>query len=183
MEVRCPRCGKDFVRLVRREGLAEIVASAACLYPFTCQLCAHRFRAFQWGARSTEQSSDQRHYERVQVSFQLSFSTDTGLANGAALDVSMGGCAFKTDPAPSPGAIIQLQLQAPGLERPLVVDAAVVRSVRSVYVGSEFLRLRPEEQYRLTQFVASMITARRITNDAASKAGRPSETDSVPKMR
>ena len=28
MEVRCPRCGKDFVRLVRREGLAEIIASA-----------------------------------------------------------------------------------------------------------------------------------------------------------
>jgi hypothetical protein len=183
MEVRCPRCGKDFVRQVRREGLAEIVASAAYLYPFTCQLCAHRFRAFQWGVRSTEQSSDQRHYERVQVSFPLSFSTDTGLANGAALDVSMGGCAFKTNPAPSPGAIIQLQLQAPGLERPLVVDAAVVRSVRSVYVGSEFLRLRPEEQYRLTQFVASMLTARRITDDAASQTGRPRETDSVSKMR
>lgn len=109
MEVRCPRCGMDFVRRVRREGLAEIVASVAYLYPFTCQLCAHRFRAFQWGVRPTEQPIDQRHYERVQVSFPLSFSTDTGLANGAALDLSMSGCAFKT--APAPGDIVQLQLR------------------------------------------------------------------------
>jgi PilZ domain-containing protein len=183
MEVRCPRCGKDFVRLVRREGLAEIVASAVCLYPFACQLCAHRFRAFQWGVSSTAQSSDQRRYERVQVSFPLLFSTNAGFTNGAALDVSLCGCAFKTEPAPAPGTIVQLKLQAPGLERPLVVDAAVVRSVRSVYVGSEFLRLRPEEQYRLTQFVASMLTARRITDDATSQAGRPRETDSLSEMR
>jgi PilZ domain-containing protein len=148
-----------------------------------CQLCAHRFRAFQWRIRSTEQPIDHRRYERVQVSFPLSFSTDTGLANGAALDVSMGGCSFKTNPAPVPGAIVQLHLQAPGLERPLVVDAAVVRSVRSVYVGSEFLRLSPEEQYRLTQLVASILTARRGTDDTASKSGRSRETDSLPEMR
>jgi hypothetical protein len=99
------------------------------------------------------------------------------------LDVSLGGCAFKTDPAPTPGVIARLQLHAPGLERPLVVDAAVVRSVRSVYIGAEFLRLRPEEQHRLTQFVASTLTARRIGDDAGSQAGRSRETDSVSQVR
>ena len=174
MEVQCPRCGKDFVRRVRREGLAEIVASAACLHPFACQLCAHRFRAWQWSVRNTQQPSDKRQYERISVNFPVTFSTDTGSGNGTTLDVSLEGCAFKTDPAPAPGALARLQLHVPGLEHPLVVDTSVVRSVRSVYVGAEFLRLRPEEQYRLTQFVADILTTRRIRNDAASQAGKTS---------
>jgi hypothetical protein len=183
MEVRCPRCGRDFVRRVRREGLAETVASAVYLLPFACQLCSHRFRAWQWGVRYTEQPVDRRQYKRLGVNFPMTFTTDTGRGNGTVLDISMAGCAFKTDPAPPPDAIIQLQLHAPGLERPLIVDAAVVRSVRSSYVGTEFLRLHPEQQYRLTQFVAGMLTARRIKDDAASQAWRLRETDSVPQMR
>jgi hypothetical protein len=39
-----------------------------------------------------------------------------------------------------------------------------------VYVGVEFLRLRDEEQHRLTQFLAGIITARRLTRDTG--AGR-----------
>ena len=182
MEVRCPRCGKDFVRRVQREGLAEIIASAAYLYPFACQLCAHRFLAWQWGARYAAQPVERRRYERLSVNFPMAFSTDAGSGNGTTLDISLGGCAFKTAPPP-PGSLVQLQLHAPGLERPLVVDAAVVRSVRSMYVGAEFLRLRPEEHYRLTQFVASMLTARRLKDDAASQAGRLRETNPVPQMR
>jgi len=183
MDVRCPRCGKDFARRVQREGLAEVIASAVYLYPFACQLCAHRFRAWQWGVRYTKQPVDRRRYERLGVNFPMTFSADTGGGNGTTLDLSMGGCAFKTESTPLPGAIVQLQLHVPGLEHPLVVDSAVVRSVRSMYVGTEFLRLRPEEQYRLTQFVASMLTARRIKDDAASQAGRLRETDPVSQMR
>lgn len=183
MEVRCPRCGKDFVRRVRWEGLTEIVAGAVYLYPFACQLCAHRFRAWQWGVRYPAQPVDRRRYERLSVNFPMVFATDAVGGNGTTLDISMGGCAFKTETPPPPGSIVPLQLHAPGLERPLVVDAAVVRSVRSKYVGAEFLRLLPEEQYRLTQFVASMMTARRIKDDAASQAGRLRETDPVPHMR
>lgn len=179
MDVRCPQCGKDFVRRARREGLAEAIAGVAHLYPFTCQLCAHRFRAFQWGVHEPAQPADLRQYERVSVNFPMTFSVDTGRGDGTTLDVSMAGCAFKTEPAPPTGAIVQLQLHTPGLERPLVVDAAVVRSVRSIYIGTEFLRLRPEEQYRLTQFVAGVLTARRITDDAASQARRTREANSV----
>lgn len=183
MEVRCPRCGKDFVRQVRREGLAEIVAAAVCVHPFVCQLCARRFRAWQWGIRRATYTVDRRRFERIHVNFPMSFSTELGGGNGTTLDISMGGCGFKTEPPPSPGAIVKLELHAPGLERPLVVDAAVVRSVRSIYTGAEFLRLSPEQQYRLTQFVASTLTDRRLRDDAASRAGRLDETDPVPKMR
>lgn len=181
-EVRCPRCGKDFVRRVRGSGLVETVASMLYFYPFACRLCAHRFRAWQWGVRYPAESLDQRRYERIFVNFPMSFSTDSGGWNGTTLDISLGGCSFKTEPPPPPGTLAQVQLHAPGLGRPLVVEAAIVRSVRFIYVGMEFLRLRPEEQYRLTQFVADMLTDRRL-KDPASQAGRLRETDAVPQMR
>ena len=173
MEVRCPRCGKDYVQRVRGSGWVETVASLARLYPFVCRLCAHRFRAWHWGVRYPEQAPDLRRFERLFINFPMSFSTESGGGNGTALDISLGGCSFKTEPPPPAGAIVRLQLHAPGLERPLVVDAALVRSVRFVYTGMEFLRLRPEEQYRLTQLVADMLTAHRLKDDAAP-AGRKS---------
>ena len=183
MQVRCPRCGRDFVRLVRREGLAEIVASAARLHSFACQLCAHRFRVWRWSLRQTTQPIDRRQYERIHVNFPMSFSADSGGVNGTTLDLSMGGCGFKAEPPPAPGAVVKLKLYATGLEHPLVVDAAVVRSVRSIYTGVEFLRLSPTEQYRLTQFVANTLTERRLKNDSTLQAGRFGETDPVPQMR
>lgn len=183
MEVRCPRCGRDYVRLVRREGLADVVASAAGFHPFACQLCAHRFRAWQWGFRVHAEPVDRRRYERIHVNFPLSFSTDSGGGKGTVLDLSMGGCGFRSEPPPSPGAILRLELHAPGLAQPLIVEAAVVRSVRSIYTGAEFLRLSPEEQYRLTQFVANTLTERRLREDAVLEAGRLGETDIVSQMR
>ncbi len=183
MQVLCPRCGRDFVRLVRREGLAEIVATAARLHSFACQLCAHRFRAWRWSLRQTTQPIDRRQYERIHVNFPMSFSTASGGGNGTTLDLSMGGCGFKTEPPPAPGAVVQLKLYATGLEHPLVVDAAVVRSVRSIYTGAEFLRLSPTEQYRLTQFVANTLTERRLKNNTAREAGRLGEAELVPEMR
>jgi predicted HAD superfamily Cof-like phosphohydrolase len=44
----CPRCGKSFVRRSGRKGLKERLLSLVYLYPFRCQVCANRFRAFQF---------------------------------------------------------------------------------------------------------------------------------------
>jgi len=166
MDVQCPRCGKEFVRRIPPTGFLETVAGALTLRPFVCQLCAHRFRAFQRGGRA--QPLDQRQYERIQVSFPMTFSCEGQQGEGSVLDLSINGCAVKTPAAPAAGMILKVQLQAPELGRPIAVEAAVSRSVRSVYVGVEFLRLHDEEQYRLTQFVAGIITARRLTQDAGA---------------
>lgn len=183
MEVRCPRCGRDYVRRVRREGFIETLAGVMYLYPFTCQLCAIRFRAWQWGVRYTRQPVDRRQYERLPVNFPVRYASEAVCGDGTALDLSMGGCAFKAGPVPAAGAVLRLELFAPGLERPILVEASVVRSVRSSYVGTEFLRLAPPEQYRLTQFVANRLIERRIKNDVAAQAGKPREEDPVPQMR
>jgi hypothetical protein len=168
MDVRCPQCGKEFVRRIPPAGLLETVAGALTLRPFVCQLCGHRFRAFQRGGRA--QPLDQRQYERIRVSFPMTFSCEGQQGEGAVLDLSINGCGVKTSSAPAAGTILTVYLQAPDLGRPIAVEAAVSRSVRSVYVGVEFLRLHDEEQYRLTQFLAGIITARRQMQDFA--AGR-----------
>jgi hypothetical protein len=113
----------------------------------------------------------------------MAFSTDSGGGKGTTLDISMGGCGFKSEPPPSTGDVLRLELHAPGLAQPLIVEAAVVRSVRSIYTGAEFLRVSPGEQYRLTQFVANALTDRRLKDDAASREGRLRETEPVPQMR
>ncbi len=168
MEIRCPQCCKEFVRRIPPTGFLETVAGVLTLHPFVCQLCAHRFRTFQRGGRA--QPLDQRHYERIQVSFPVAFSSEGQQGEGSVLDLSIGGCAVKTPAAPAAGTIMKVHLQVPDLGRPIAVEAAVSRSVRSVYLGVEFLQLRDEEQYRLTQFVARIITARRLTQDVG--AGR-----------
>lgn len=183
MEVRCPRCGRDFVRRVRREGLLETLAGMVYLYPFVCQLCAIRFRAWQWGVRYTRLPIDRRRYERIFVNFPVHYASEALRGDGTALDLSMGGCAFKAAPVPAAGSVLRLELFVPGTERPILVDASVVRSARSSFVGTEFLRLAPPEQYRLTQFVANMLIERRIKNDAAARAEATRETDPVPQVR
>ncbi len=55
VSVPCPECGGTLARRSHRSGLAEEMFSLIYLYPFRCQLCAHRFFALQWGV----------HYHRV----------------------------------------------------------------------------------------------------------------------
>ena len=46
MKQQCPKCGTDFVQRIRPDGVLERLACLLFIYPFRCQLCTHRFRAF-----------------------------------------------------------------------------------------------------------------------------------------
>lgn len=69
----------------------------------------------------------------------------------------MGGCTTETETKLSRGAILQLELQASDRDPALTVDAVVVRSVRSKYVGLQFPRLGMEEKEHLGQFVRRLL--------------------------
>ncbi|MSQ77493.1 MAG: PilZ domain-containing protein [Nitrospiraceae bacterium] len=161
MEIRCPRCGKDFVRLVRREGLAEIVASAVGLYPFTCQLCAHRFLRLELGKRYIESTVDKRQYERVAATFPVTFVGEKASGAGTISRLSLGGCALESPLKLMEGMMFNLRLQPPDVNPAINVETAIVRSVRPPVVGLEFLRINPTEQFRLIQYVAGLLTAHR----------------------
>lgn len=157
----CPKCGKDFVRRALCVGVAERLLSLCYLYPYRCQLCAHRFRLFEWGRRYDERTVDQRQYERIEVQIPATFSMDQTSGTGLVTSLSLGGCALEAETQLSVGALLQLQLQVSGSDPPIEVEAAIVRSVRATTFGMEFLRLRSDEHYRLIHYVAGLLIASR----------------------
>lgn len=160
MEPRCPRCGKDFVRRSHRQGPIEQFLSLAYIYPFRCQLCTHRFRALQWGARYTRQPVDQRQYERIPVRIPASFSDEQMKGHGVLTDLSMGGGTLQTEAPVLSGTVLEVLFQPTDRDPPLTIEAAVVRSVRASSLGLEFLCLQPADRENLREFVARLLSER-----------------------
>lgn len=157
----CPKCGKDFVRRTVRNGAGEIVLSAFYVYPFRCQLCAHRFLRPEFGKRYDESIVDKRQYERIDVKFPLTFVGDKVSGSGMVGRLSLSGCELESPVRLMEGMMFHVQLQPPGLNPAITVETALVRSVRPPIAGLEFLRANPTEQFRLIQFVAGLLTAHR----------------------
>lgn len=162
MEPVCPQCGRDFVRRCHREGALEQLLSIAYIYPFRCQLCTHRFRAMEWGKRYNKRRIDKRQYERIATRFPVTFSGDQVEGKGEVADLSIEGCGLETETPPEVGALLQLKLYTTSEQEPaVVVDAAVVRSVRSRSVGVKFLRLSAEHKGRLSQYMRNLLVTSR----------------------
>ena len=95
-QLKCPNCGREFVRRVSRSGLLEVLLSYFYVYPFKCQLCGERFRQCEWGVRYVRVDEDRREYERMEISFPVSFFGQDISGEGIVIGLSMGGCALQT---------------------------------------------------------------------------------------
>jgi PilZ domain len=157
----CPKCGKDFVRRTLRKGAHEYLLSAVYVYPYRCQLCAHRFLRMELGKRYNESTVDKRQYERVAATFPVTFVGDKASGAGTITRLSLGGCALESHLKLMEGMMFNLRLQPPDINPAINVETAIVRSVRPPVIGLEFLRSNPTEQFRLIQFVAALLTAHR----------------------
>lgn len=157
----CPRCGKDFVRRTVRRGTRERLLSAIYVYPYRCQLCAHRFLRPEPGKRYNESAVDKREYERVEVAFPVTFVGDKASGAGTVTRISLGGCEIETPLKLMEGMMFHLRLQPQGVNPAIHIETSVVRSVRPPRFGLEFLRSTPADQFRLIQFVASLLTTHR----------------------
>lgn len=157
----CPKCGKDFVRRTLCKGAHEHVLSLIYIYPFQCQLCAHRFLRVEPGKRYNESTIDKRHYERVMAKFPVTFVGDKARGAGTVSRLSLSGCELETPVKLMEGMMFNLRLQPPDVSPPINIETAVVRSVRPPVAGLEFLRSNPAEQFRLIQFVAGLLTSHR----------------------
>ena len=94
--VKCPNCARDFVRRVSRSDSVEKFLSIFYVYPFKCQLCGYRFRFLQWGVRYVRVEEDRREYDRMEMNFPVSFYGQDVAGEGNVVNVSMGGCSFRT---------------------------------------------------------------------------------------
>jgi hypothetical protein len=155
--VKCPHCGRDFVRRVPRTGFAEVLLSLFYVYPFKCQLCGERFRAFQRGIRYVRVNEDRREYDRMEMKFPVTVSGENVSGEGTMLNFSMAGCSFTTSADLAIGMIVKVGLQISPTAPPTMVEAGVVRYVGSGRVGVEFLRWQESERARAQLFVRGMI--------------------------
>jgi PilZ domain len=158
-DIKCPSCARNFVRRAPRAGLTERFLSLFYCYPFKCQLCGERFREFQWGVRYTRVEEDRREYDRMEIEFPVHFTGGKVNGDGVLLNVSMGGCRFKTNANLELGLILRLELRISADLPPVGVDA-VVRNLSTGSVGVEFLRWQESERERFQLFVRGMLIGR-----------------------
>ena len=170
-KVKCPNCARDFVRRISRSGLLEKFLSTFYVYPFKCQLCGYRFRFFQWRVRYIRVEEDRREYDRMQITFPVSFSGEAISGQGTLVNVSMAGCSFVTHADFAVGTIFEMKLQISTDVDPVTVSAAVVRSRHRETVGVEFLHWQQSERQRLQLFVRSLLIEHGVELRSVRAAG------------
>lgn len=148
--VTCPACGTPKTRVVARQSLGDRVFGWATVYPFRCQLCAHRFRAFV--GRSAD--CPRRNFDRIPVEFPVWFrplhaSPLNMGCEGVIQDLSIRGCRIRSDRPVPPGTKLELEFQHSNVSFPITVDEAVVRSMAAGTFGLRFTQLHREDQRRI----------------------------------
>jgi len=157
--VMCPRCDKDFVQRVSRQGVIERAGGLFFFYPFLCQLCGHRFKRLQWGTRYVKTKIDRRQYERMSVTIPAVLSGESVSGEGLVNDLSIAGCRLSTEAQVSEGHILCLELQPSDAGKtPIVIEATVVRSVHFSSVGVQFLRVSEKENVRLGRLMWMLLS-------------------------
>ena len=148
----CPRCGWRAGERSPRTGVYERLISRVYVYPFRCQVCMYRFRAFRFGVRYSRQGDDRREFSRSATRLPAVASFHGKRSAAELTDISVSGGTIRSDLRPPAGALIQVEIQLPD-GRGVLVDGAVVRSVREDSLGLEFTWVRAPERARLQAFL------------------------------
>jgi c-di-GMP-binding flagellar brake protein YcgR len=142
-----------------QEGAVERLLSRVNVFPFRCQLCTNRFRAFSSGARHNTQAFDRRQYTRLTASIEAQvLDRNQPPVTNRITDISMDGCTLRTTGF-SKGAFIELVLKPTVEDESIRIETAMVCSVRSSSMGIRFLEVLPEHQSRLGQVVLGLLVS------------------------
>jgi c-di-GMP-binding flagellar brake protein YcgR len=155
-ELHCPNCGTPFIRVTHQEGGVERLLSYANVFPFRCQLCTNRFRAFYSGARHNTQAFDRRQYTRLTASIEAQvLIPNQPTVTNRITDISMDGCTLQATGFPK-GAFIELVLKPMVEKETIRIEAAMVCSVHPLSMGIRFLEIPPEHYRRLAQVILGL---------------------------
>jgi len=153
----CPNCGTPFVRVALQTGVMERVLQQLHMFPFRCQLCMNKFRAFHREAAS--QAFDRRQYKRLPTSIQAQFLADNRMqSTNRITDISMDGCTLQTTGLPR-GTFLGLVLKPDQEDESIRIETAMVCSVRPTSVGIRFLEIPLPDQRRLSQVVLGLLVS------------------------
>ena len=159
----CPTCGTPFVRVTYQEGTVERVLNRVKVFPFRCQLCTTRFRAFWTGSPNATQAFDRRQYKRLPASFHANLLADNALRmDNRVTDISMGGCTLETTAVLPRGTFLEIAIKPASDEEAIKVDTAMVCSVRPESMGVRFLEFQDNDKHRLSQVVLSLLVGQSV---------------------
>ena len=166
-ELHCPICGAPFVRVTYQEGRVERLLGRVNVFPFRCQLCTNRFRAFYSGARHNTQAFDRRQYTRLTASIEAQVLDKQPALTNRITDISMDGCTLQATGF-SKGAFIELVLKPTLEDESIRIETAMVCSVRPSSMGIRFLEVQPEHHRHLGQVVLGLLVSQspHITSNA-----------------
>ena len=167
MKPECPQCHAPIARRIIQSGSVERLLNLFSIYSFRCQLCAFRYRKFVLGADGIALSSDKRQFERLPTNVRATIVGPQGRSEDMITDLSMGGCTLQTTTVLTKGTFLHLNLQPSERDAAIVVETAMVRSVRSASVGLEFLEFEGGQKERLAQFVRGLL----LTSQTAPAMG------------
>jgi PilZ domain len=91
----------------------------------------------------------------------VSISGENIETEGSIIDISMSGGTLKSDADLSPGTILNLALHISHEVVPVIVEAAVVRNVRTNHAGTEFLKFHENDREVLQLFIRGLLLDRR----------------------
>lgn len=155
----CPNCGTPFVRVAPQAGMMERVLQQLNVFPFRCQLCMNKFRAFHREAGGNLQAVDRRQYKRLPTSIQAQFLADNRVrSTNRITDISMDGCTLQATGLPR-GTFLGLVLKPDREDESIHIETAMVCSVRPTSVGLRFLEIPLPDQRRLSQVVLGLLVS------------------------
>jgi hypothetical protein len=155
----CPNCGTPFVRVTAQHGMMERVLHHLNVFPFRCQLCMNKFRAFHRESARSTQAFDRRQYKRLPTSIEAQFLADNRMrSTNRITDLSMDGCTLQTMGLPH-GTFLGLVLKPDQADEAIRIETAMVCSVRPTSVGVRFLEIALPDQRRLSQVVLGLLVS------------------------
>jgi hypothetical protein len=160
MKPECPQCHADVARRISQSGPVDRLLNIFSIYSFRCQLCAHRYRKCLVGTDRIALPSDKRQFERLPTHVRATIVGPQGQSDDVITDLSLGGCTLHTTTTFTRGAFLHLNLQPSDRDAAIVVETAMVRSVRSEYLGLEFLEFGRGQRERLAEFVRGLLLTR-----------------------
>jgi len=159
----CPSCGTSFVRVVYSEGTTEKILARFHVFPFRCQLCTRRFRAFLTGSLDPTQSVDRRQYKRLPTSLHTEILAENAQRSvHRVTEISMGGCTIETSESLPRGAYLELMIAPASDKEAITIETAMVCSARQESMGIRFLELQPKDKQRLSHVVLSLLVGQSL---------------------
>lgn len=116
------------------------------------------FKRRAWPAQTEHflRPMEQRKYQRFTDSSLVTFSSETINGEGRLDNLSLGGAAILSDTAIARGEYLTVTITFPAQAGAIEIELAPVRWVKAGSFGVEFIRIAPDSQQRLKQYLNTL---------------------------